>query len=63
MIKPRNVKLPSCDPYLTSKNNHYYIAEAVRAMHEKNSMAAEHITTSISILKQCQEAIDQRQKT
>ena len=54
MIKPRNLKLPSSNPYLIGKNNHYYIAEAVRAMHEKNSMAVEHITTSISILKQCQ---------
>lgn len=53
MEKPKNVTSFILNPYSSGKNNRYYITEAVRARHEKNSLAVEHITTSISILNSC----------
>lgn len=53
--KPKNITTFSVNPYLSIKNNQYYLSEVVRAIHEKNSLAVEHITASIQFLKQCQE--------
>jgi hypothetical protein len=52
MIKPKNITQFAANPYFTRKNSSlYYITEAVRAIHEKNSLAVEHICTSIQVLK------------
>jgi len=43
MPKPKNILPTLFNPYNTSKNNRYYVTEAIRAINEKNSMAVEHI--------------------
>jgi hypothetical protein len=56
--KPKNITTFNVNPYLSIKNNQYYLSEVVRAIHEKNSLAVEHITTSIQFLRQCQDRRD-----
>ncbi len=51
MPKPKNISPLLVNPYNSIRNNYYYISEVIRAIHEKNSLAVEHIETSIIMLK------------
>jgi hypothetical protein len=54
VAKPKNITTFSVNPYSSFKQNQYYLAEVVRAVHEKNSLAVEHISTSLQILRQAE---------
>lgn len=55
--KPSNVAVPTSNPYAFSKASKYYVSEVVRAIHEKNSLAVEHINASLLYMAQTQEII------
>lgn len=52
--KPKNFKPTYINPYSPRRHSTYYVSEAIRAINEKNSLAVEHVSASIRIIKSCE---------
>ena len=52
--KPKNFKPTYTNPYSPRHHSTYYVSECLRAINEKNSLAMEHISSSIRIIKSCE---------
>lgn len=52
--KPKILSTSERKPYSPRNNSLYYINEVVRAINEKNSLALNHVNTSIKMMKACE---------